>query len=72
MKFQITGEHIDLNKLLKAAALVESGGIAGEVIKAGEVLVDGEVETRKRKKIFPGSVVSIPQLGESVEVESGN
>ena len=72
MKFEITGEYIDLNKLLKAAALVESGGIAGEIIKAGEVLLDGEVETRKRKKVYPGSVVSIPQLNESVEVVSGN
>ena len=72
MKFEITGEYIDLNKLLKAAALVESGGIAGEVIKAGEVLLDGVVETRKRKKVYPGSTVTIPQLGESVEVVSGN
>ena len=66
MNFSITGDHIDLNKLLKAAGIVESGGIAGELIKSGEVTVDGEVETRKRKKIFPGSQVAL--LGETIDV----
>ena len=66
MNFPITSEHIDLHKLLKAAGIVESGGIAGELIKSEEVVVDGEIETRKRKKIYPGSTVTL--LGETIHV----
>ena len=42
---------IELNKLLKIMALVESGGQANLMITSGEVLVNGEIETAKRKKI---------------------
>ncbi len=58
MEFEIDGEYIELNKLLKASAIVESGGVAGLLIKEGEILVDGEVETRKKCKIRPGQIVS--------------
>ena len=58
MNFQITGPHIELMKLLKAARTVDSGGMAKMVIDDGAVLVNGEVELRKRAKLLPGSVVS--------------
>ena len=56
-EFQITGEYIELFKLLKAEGLCATGGEAKSVIEHGSVSVDGEIETRKRRKIFPGSVV---------------
>ena len=57
MNFDIRDEHIELCKLLKAAGLVMSGGEGKSVVADGLVTVDGEVETRKRKKIRPGQIV---------------
>ncbi len=65
--FRIKGEYIELIKLLKAASLVESGGVAKLVVSEGLVKVDGEVETRLRRKLYPGSVVEFE--GQSVKIE---
>jgi ribosome-associated protein len=50
-EFEISSEYIELNKLLKARGLCDSGGSAKMVIKDGLVTVDGEIETRVRRKI---------------------
>ena len=50
-------EFIPLIALLKATGVVESGSEAQEVVSAGMVLRNGEVETRKRAKITPGEVI---------------
>lgn len=51
--------YIALQQVLKLANLVESGGQAKYVIQNGEVKVNGEIETRRRKKIYPGDVIEI-------------
>ena len=48
---------IPLIALLKATGVVESGSEAQEVVTAGMVLRNGEVETRKRTKITAGEVI---------------
>jgi len=48
---------VELYKILKMENLVASGGEAKFVIADGLVTVNNEIETRKRKKIFPGDVV---------------
>lgn len=53
-EFTITGEYIELDKLLKASHLCGTGGEARIVISEGLVTVDGEPETRLRRKIRPG------------------
>ena len=53
----ITTEFIKLQDLLKFENLVETGGIAKQIIQDGEVLVNGEVCTMRGKKIRPGDVV---------------
>lgn len=53
----IRDEFIKLGQLLKLAGLVGSGVDAKFLIQDGEVLVNGEVETRRGKKIYPGDVV---------------
>ena len=50
---------IELAKLLKYENLVQSGGEAKLLITEGHVRVNGEVETRKGKKINAGDVVSL-------------
>ena len=51
-------EFIKLGQALKAAGFVESGVEAKEVIQDGLVLVNGEVETRRGRKLYEGDVVS--------------
>jgi ribosome-associated protein len=55
--FQLDGEFVELNVLLKLLALAPSGGAAKAMIAAGAVRVDGEVETRKARKLRVGQVV---------------
>ncbi|MFA6411980.1 MAG: RNA-binding S4 domain-containing protein [Syntrophales bacterium] len=55
--FTLSGDYIELNKLLKASGLCETGGIAKYAIKNGRVAVDGEVEYRKGCKIRHGQKV---------------
>ncbi len=55
MEFSLDGqEFIELNRLLKLMSVVSSGGEANMFISNGEVLVNGEVELRKRNKIRAG------------------
>lgn len=61
-------EFIELCDLLKVTGLADSGGIAKQRIAAGEVKVDGTVDTRKRAKIRAGQVVEID--GRSIRVTS--
>jgi len=56
-EFKITTEYIELFKLLKAVHLVGTGGEAKIHISEGQVLVNGEVETRKRYKTRVGDEV---------------
>jgi len=53
----LKSEPVELHKILKFEGLVPSGGVAKMAIDSGDVLVNGEVETRKRKKIVAGDVI---------------
>ena len=54
---ELRGEFIELDKLLKATGLADSGGQARALITAGEVKVNGQVELRKTAKMRPGQIV---------------
>jgi len=56
--FQLHEEYIPLCDLLKYCSVAESGGEAKHFITEGNVMVDGDVEWRKRRKIRAGQVVS--------------
>jgi ribosome-associated protein len=56
-EFVISGEYIELNKLLKVSGLCDTGGQAKIIIEEESVTVNGEIETRKRRKISSGMVV---------------
>lgn len=49
--------YITLQQALKKHNLVQSGGHAKIVIQDGEVFVDGEVETRRGRKLYGGERV---------------
>jgi len=54
---EITKEPIELYKILKFEGVVSSGGEAKTIIDHGQVMVNGEVETRRRKKILSGDII---------------
>ncbi|MDO4599541.1 MAG: RNA-binding S4 domain-containing protein [[Ruminococcus] gnavus] len=62
-----TDEFIKLGQALKAAGLVESGVEAKEVIQDGLVTVNGEVDTRRGRKLYPGDVAGFD--GQEIKIE---
>lgn len=58
-------EFIELMKLLKFTQIAQTGGHAKILIEDGEILVNGEVEHRKRRKLRVGDIVQF----EEVQVE---
>ncbi len=59
IELEIRTEFIKLDSLLKFANLVETGGIAKEIILEGRVKVNGETCTMRGKKIREGDVVTV-------------
>jgi ribosome-associated protein len=62
---------IRLDHLLKREGLAETGGHAKQLIQAGEVLVNGEVETRRRRQLRAGDVVQLHDLEIEVAGDGG-
>ncbi|MFT6051524.1 MAG: ribosome-associated protein [Halioglobus sp.] len=65
---KINGEFVELYKVLKFEGLAQSGGQAKSVIANGEVTVNGEIETRKRKKLVAGDIIKFDQQELRIEV----
>ena len=63
---EINHEPVELYKILKFEGIVASGGEAKTVITGGLVSVNGDVETRKRKKIVSGDIIEF--AGEKIQV----
>ncbi len=59
-------DFIELNKLLKITQLASSGGEANQLITEGHIMVNGQLEKQKRKKIRHGDLVEFN--GQTVKV----
>ena len=57
--FELRGEYIALDALLKATGMSDSGGAAKALVASGRVQVDGRDELRKTCKIRAGQVVAV-------------
>ncbi len=57
--FELEGEYVELNQLLKLAGLCDSGGAGKQMVASGAVRVDGIVELRKTCKIRAGQAVRV-------------
>lgn len=55
--FELDGDYVELNLLLKLVGLCDSGGAGKHLVASGAVRVDGHVELRKTCKIRAGQVV---------------
>lgn len=65
--FQLHGEFIELNQLLKLMGACDTGGQGKQLVAEGRVHVDGKVELRKTCKIRVGQVVRYEDLEFRVE-----
>lgn len=68
IKVKITGEFIKLDSLLKFAGVTETGGVAKDIIQSGKVKYNGEVCYMRGKKVYKGDLVSIDEIGLTIEV----
>ena len=66
--FDLRGEYVELNQLLKLVGVCDSGGQGKQLVAEGLVQVDGQVELRKTCKIRPGQRVRFQDL--EIEVVS--
>lgn len=64
--FELRGDFIELNQLLKITGICASGGAGKQLVAEGRVKVDGKVELRKANKIRIGQVVEAE--GQRIEV----
>ena len=55
---KLRDEFIKLGQALKAVGYVESGVEAKDVIQEGLVLVNGEIDTRRGRKLYDGDIVT--------------
>lgn len=70
MTFAITTGYIKLDSFLKAVNAVGSGGEAKIIIAEGQVRVNGEAETRRGRKLYPGDRVALGGHEFTVEQEA--
>ncbi|NLL42473.1 MAG: RNA-binding S4 domain-containing protein [Firmicutes bacterium] len=68
---EINTDSIQLDQFLKWTNAVGSGGEAKILIQSGQVLVNGQVETRRSVKLIPGSVVELTS-GDKFLIRSKN
>ena len=61
MDFQLKSEFIELDNLLKTLELVVNGAAARQSIQSGEVKVNGQIESRIRRKLRSGDIVEFHQ-----------
>jgi S4 domain protein YaaA len=66
---KIKTEYITLGQFLKFADVLPSGGIAKYFLQDVPVHVNGEIEIRRGRKLYPNDVVTIEEFGEFLIVD---
>ena len=68
--FNLNGEYVELNQLLKLAGICDSGGAGKMIVASGDVKVDGKTELRKTCKVRAGQVVTVGDV--TIRISPGN
>ncbi len=69
VEFDLEGDYVELNQLLKLCGACGSGGAGKALVADGAVAVDGEVESRKTRKIRAGQRVRVGEM--EIRVRAG-
>ncbi len=67
VQFELEGDYIELNQLLKLVGLCGSGGVGKQMVASGAVRVDGRTELRKTAKIRSGQRVRFEDVEITVQ-----
>ena len=62
IEFELEGDYVELNMLLKLVGLCDSGGAGKAIVASGAVKVDGITELRKTCKIHAGQTAMIDDI----------
>ncbi|MFI3328967.1 MAG: S4 domain-containing protein YaaA [bacterium] len=62
-KVKINTEFITLGQLLKITTIASSGGMAKMLLQELVIYVDNELENRRGKKLYPGTIIEIKEHG---------
>ena len=62
-KIFLETEFMTLGQLLKEINVISSGGQAKWFLAEETVFVDGELENRRGRKLYPGMMIEIPEVG---------
>ena len=65
-KVIIDRPFITLGQLLKEEAIIPTGGAANWYLKENTVLVNGDADDRRGRKLYPGDEVTLPDSGKLV------
>lgn len=66
LEIKLKDEYIKLGQAIKAAGLVGDGVEAKLVVQDGLVMVNGQIDTRRGKKLYDGDIVSF--RGEEIKI----
>ena len=67
-QIKINTEEIKLDQFLKWANIVSTGGEAKYLIQTGEILVNGEVENRRGRKLKINDIIEVKGTNEKFQV----
>ncbi|APC46690.1 S4 domain-containing protein YaaA [Virgibacillus halodenitrificans] len=70
-QIEIKTEYIALGQFIKLANILESGGMVKSYLQEEGVLVNGEQEHRRGRKLYPNDVVEIEGIGSYIVVKEG-
>ena len=65
-------DFIKLDQFLKVTNVVQSGGEAKQLIRSGEVDVNGELELRRGRKLYDQDVVTVEDASFTVQFSAGS
>lgn len=65
-KVKLKTDYITLGQLLKIVDIISSGGQAKWFLQENDVLINGELDNRRGRKLYPNDLVEIPEYGKSM------
>ncbi|NMA89798.1 MAG: S4 domain-containing protein YaaA [Amphibacillus sp.] len=63
-KIQIKTDYIQLGQFLKLANIVDSGGSVKYFLNDYAVFVNGDQDQRRGKKLYPGDIIEVEEIGQ--------